>query len=76
MNISRVSGPTGFNYNVVARLGLPVITNQFEAIAAAYESQDPAAYLPKNTHPTVIAGYKVFQNLHAKQFRKKNVNKF
>jgi len=76
LNVSRVAGPTGFNYNVVARLGLPVITNQFEALASAYESQDPAAYLPGNSHPTVVAGYKAFQQLHAKQFRKKNVSNF
>lgn len=73
LNISRASGPTGFNYNVVTRLGFPVITERFDAIATAYETQDPAAYLPKDTHPSVIAGYRTFQKVHAKQLRKKNV---
>jgi choline dehydrogenase len=57
-------------------LGFPVVTDKYDAIAAAYAAQDPAAYLPdgNSSHPTLIAGYKAFQKLHAKQLRRKNVS--
>ncbi|GJC96582.1 glucose oxidase [Colletotrichum higginsianum] len=43
----------------------------FEQITAAYESQDPAAYLPAGTDATVIAGYAVQQKAHAAALRSK-----
>lgn len=73
-SVPRVPGPVGFNYNAVARLGMPVVApDSFEKIAADYENQDPAAYLPEDTHPDVIKGYAAWQKLHAKLLRKKNV---
>ncbi|RDL38732.1 Glucose oxidase [Venustampulla echinocandica] len=64
-----VAGP-----NVGAWIGLPAITNDFESIAARYEAQDPAAYLPANSDPTIVAGYAAFQKLHVKLLRSKNAN--
>ncbi|PGH27490.1 hypothetical protein AJ80_00731 [Polytolypa hystricis UAMH7299] len=66
---STLSGP-----NLGAWIGLPVISDDHEAIAARYEAQDPAEYLPEGTDPTVVAGYADFQKLHAKLLRSKNVN--
>ncbi|KAF9876374.1 Oxidoreductase [Colletotrichum karsti] len=60
--------------NLGAWIGLPTMTENFEDIAARYEAQDPAEFLPENTHPTVIAGYAEFQKLHAKLLRSKNTN--
>ncbi|KAI8210293.1 Dehydrogenase xptC [Colletotrichum sp. SAR 10_76] len=60
--------------NLGAWIGLPTMTADFEEIAARYEAQDPAAFLPADTHPTVIAGYAAFQRLHAKLLRSKNTN--
>lgn len=50
------------------------MTDDFEDIASRYEAQDPAAYLPANTHPYVVEGYADFQKLHAKLLRSKNAN--
>ena len=52
------------------------MSEHYDDIATAYGSQDPAAHLPEGSHPTVVAGYKAFQQLHAKQLRKKNVSFF
>ncbi|KAF4912747.1 Dehydrogenase xptC [Colletotrichum viniferum] len=61
--------------NLGAWIGLPTMTaDRFEEIAARYEAQDPAAFLPADTHPTVVAGYAAFQKLHAKLLRSKNTN--
>ncbi|KAL2755507.1 hypothetical protein ACRALDRAFT_2073717, partial [Sodiomyces alcalophilus JCM 7366] len=60
--------------NLGAWIGLPTMTEDFEDIAARYEAQDPAAYLPEGTDPTVIAGYAEFQRVHAKLLRSKNTN--
>ncbi|WYZ37881.1 hypothetical protein EsH8_II_001387 [Colletotrichum jinshuiense] len=60
--------------NLGAWIGLPTITEGFEAIAARYEAQDPAKFLPTGTHPTVVAGYAAFQKLHAKLLRDRNTN--
>jgi choline dehydrogenase len=68
-NISTIAGP-----NLGAWIGLPTITDDYETIASRYESQDPAQYLPKDTHPTVLAGYKKFQKLHAKLLRSTDSN--
>ncbi|KAI0542832.1 hypothetical protein GGR58DRAFT_172328 [Xylaria digitata] len=44
--------------NVAAWLGMPVIApDAFEEIASKLEKLDYAASLPKDTHPTVLAGY-------------------
>lgn len=50
------------------------MTEDFEDIAARYEAQDPAEYLPTNTHPYVVAGYADFQRVHAALLRSKNTN--
>ncbi|KAI8297122.1 Dehydrogenase xptC [Colletotrichum sp. SAR11_240] len=60
--------------NLGAWIGLPTMTEAFEEIAARYEAQDPAAFLPADTHPTVVAGYAAFKKLHAKLLRSKNTN--
>lgn len=61
--------------NLGAWIGMPTISpSGFEEIAARYEAQDPAAYLPPNSDPTVIAGYAAFQAYHAKLLRTKNAN--
>ncbi|KAI1358091.1 hypothetical protein F5Y08DRAFT_351216 [Xylaria arbuscula] len=45
--------------NAAAWLGMPVIApDTFEDIASKLEDLDHAALLPKDTHPTVLAGYK------------------
>ena len=42
--------------NVAAWLGMPVISpERHESIASKLEEQDHAAYLPPDTHPTVLA---------------------
>ncbi|ROT36220.1 alcohol oxidase [Sodiomyces alkalinus F11] len=44
--------------NAAAFLPFPVVApERFEAIAAAYEAQDPAAYLHEGADETVVAGY-------------------
>lgn len=60
--------------NLGAWVGLPTISESWEKIAAAYEAQDPKAFLPPNSDPTVVAGYAAFQKLHAKFLRSRNVN--
>ncbi|TIC96156.1 Pyranose dehydrogenase 1 [Colletotrichum higginsianum] len=56
--------------NAASFLPFPVIApDTFEQITAAYESQDPAAYLPAGTDATVIAGYAVQQKAHAAALR-------
>ncbi|CAI4211914.1 unnamed protein product [Parascedosporium putredinis] len=54
--------------------GAPPAPNDFEEIAARYEAQDPADFLPADSHPWVVAGYADFQKLHAKLLRSKNTN--
>jgi choline dehydrogenase len=73
VDVQRVTGPT-MTFNVVARLGFPLVTDDFEKIADAYGAQDPAAHLPRGSAPEVVAGYAAFQKLHAKQLKKKNVS--
>ena len=47
--------------NLGAWIGMPTISaDGFEAIAARYEAQDPAEYLPAGTHPDVITKYLQF----------------
>ncbi|KAF2788865.1 GMC oxidoreductase [Melanomma pulvis-pyrius CBS 109.77] len=68
-NASTIAGP-----NLGAWIGLPTMTDDFEKIASRYESQDAAQYLPKNTHLTVLAGYRAFKKLHAKLLRSTDSN--
>lgn len=46
-----------------------IAPNKFKAIAASFENQDPAEYLPVDSHPTVIAGYASQQRALAKALR-------
>jgi len=56
--------------NAATFLPLPVIApDVFESIARSYERQNPAAYLPAGTHPTIIAGYAAQQRALAKAMR-------
>jgi len=73
VDVERITGPT-MSFNVVARLGFPLVTEHFESIADAYAGQNPADHLPANTAPEVVAGYAAFQKLHAAQLKKKNVS--
>jgi choline dehydrogenase len=58
--------------NSAAFLPFSVIApNTFSEIVRSFESADPAAYLPPNTHPTVIAGYKAQKVILANTFRSK-----
>ncbi|CAO2654989.1 Nn.00g117220.m01.CDS01 [Neocucurbitaria sp. VM-36] len=68
-NPSTIAGP-----NLGAWIGLPTMTDTFEEIASRYEKQKPAAFLPANTHPTIIAGYAAFQKLHARLLRSTDAN--
>jgi choline dehydrogenase-like flavoprotein len=54
-------------------LSLQVIApKSWKDIAARYESQDPAAYLPAGTDKAVVAGYKAQQKALAKSMRSKD----
>jgi choline dehydrogenase-like flavoprotein len=48
-------------------LSLPTVSPNFSSLAARYLAQDPAAYLPANTHPTIIAGYRRQQEIYARE---------
>ncbi|KAH7116117.1 glucose oxidase [Dendryphion nanum] len=63
------SNTTVVSPNLGAWIGLPTMTDKYEDFARRYESQKPAQYLPKDTHPTVVDGYADFQKLHAKLLR-------
>ncbi|KAK4221500.1 hypothetical protein QBC38DRAFT_504854 [Podospora fimiseda] len=50
--------------------GLPVISpSRFASIAKDFESQPASKYLPKNTHPTIVAGYQQQKRLYAREMR-------
>ncbi|KAL2755569.1 hypothetical protein ACRALDRAFT_1082246 [Sodiomyces alcalophilus JCM 7366] len=56
--------------NAMAFLPFPVVSpERFEAIAAAYEAQDPAAYLHEGADETVVAGYQAQKTRLAKALR-------
>lgn len=55
--------------NVAAWLSYPVISTRYDEIATQLEKQDHAAYLPKGTHPTVIAGYEAQMRSYAEAMR-------
>ncbi|KAK3331568.1 hypothetical protein B0T19DRAFT_380035 [Cercophora scortea] len=49
---------------------LPVVSpGGFSSIASRFETQDPAAYLPKGTHATVIEGYLQQKRIYAREMR-------
>ncbi|KAK7954670.1 hypothetical protein PG988_015364 [Apiospora saccharicola] len=59
--------------NVAAWLGMPVVSpDRYETIASKLEAQDHAAYLPPDTDPTVIAGYKAQMSALANSIRSPN----
>ncbi|RPA81165.1 alcohol oxidase [Ascobolus immersus RN42] len=63
--------------NLGVFLGLPVVApDAFERIASNFEAQDPAAYLPADTHPTIIEGYRQQQKLLGKAMRSKGTTFF
>ncbi|KAK0616435.1 hypothetical protein B0T14DRAFT_246732 [Immersiella caudata] len=56
--------------NAAAFLSMPVIApTDFATIAAAYEAQNPASYLPPGTDPTVVRGYNAQKKALAKAMR-------
>ncbi|KAK4452590.1 pyranose dehydrogenase [Podospora aff. communis PSN243] len=56
--------------NAAAFLSMPVIApTDFDTIAAAYEAQDPASYLPAGTDATVVRGYNAQKKALAKAMR-------
>ncbi|SPO04930.1 related to alcohol oxidase [Cephalotrichum gorgonifer] len=65
------SGPlTIASGNAACFLPLAVIApSTFESIASRYESQDPAAYLPADSPPTIVAGYAAQQKAMAAAMR-------
>ncbi|KAK3317732.1 GMC oxidoreductase-like protein [Cercophora scortea] len=61
--------------NAGAFLPFPVIAPAtFKSIADRYEAQDPAAYLPRGTPPTVIAGYQAQKKGLAKLLRSRGAS--
>ncbi|KAK4173805.1 putative GMC oxidoreductase [Triangularia setosa] len=71
LNISVVNDGLG-RTSLGLSIGLPVISpSSFNRIASRYESQDPAAYLPKGTHKTIIRGYHKQQQIYAREMRAK-----
>src|ERR1044071_2613396 len=59
--------------NAGAWIPLPVVSpSRWRDIAARYESQDPAAYLPAGTDRTVVAGYKAQISANAKAMRSRD----
>ena len=48
-----------------------MFSNKSQEIVDALLKQDPAAYLPNNTHPTVIAGFAAQMKVRAQQFLSK-----
>lgn len=72
--IPPIKGPLSIaSGNLGCFLPLRVIApDSFEKIAASYEAQDPAAYLPNNSHPTLVAGYKAQKAALAAAMRSHN----
>lgn len=73
LELFNTRAPGGGTPSLAAMIGLPVVTpDRYEALAQAYESQDPAAYLPDNYEETQIEGYKQQQKVWAKLMRSTN----
>jgi len=64
--------PRGRSSNI-AILPLPNITSNYSAILAAAKSRDPAASLPADTDPTVLAGYKAQRDIRIGQLAGQDV---
>ncbi|CRK38299.1 hypothetical protein BN1708_016620 [Verticillium longisporum] len=70
---SRTGPLTIASGNAASFLPFSVIApSTFEAIASAYEAQDPAAYLPVNSDPTLVAGYAAQKTRFAAALRAKD----
>ena len=65
------SGPHSANVNSGAFLPLSFLSNRSSEIIDAWLAQDPAEYLPENTHPTVVAGYEQQRKVQAELFDSK-----
>ena len=65
------TGPLAAYMSSMALVPLSVLTNKSEAIVNDLLAQDPAKYLPNNTHSTVVAGYKEQLKALARQYRSK-----
>ncbi|CZS91191.1 related to alcohol oxidase [Rhynchosporium graminicola] len=66
---------TMLSLNIGALLGLPAISpGSVDALAAIYEKQRSSKYLPKNTHPDVLAGYDAQKKTFTRILRWKNVS--
>jgi choline dehydrogenase len=62
---------------VGAFLGMPILSpDHYEDIAKKYDAQSPAEFLPADSHPTVIEGYKQQKRIHSKDLRSKGVSFF
>ncbi|KAB5515483.1 hypothetical protein GE09DRAFT_1179452 [Coniochaeta sp. 2T2.1] len=71
-NISLVPDGLG-NTTMGVSIGLPVVSpSNFSSIAARFADQDPAAYFPNGTHPTIITGYRQQQLIYSREMRLKD----
>lgn len=62
------------NPNLGAFLGMPVVSpDNYQTIASRLDSQDPAAYLPSGSDPTVVAGYAEQKKLFVNAMKSKGV---
>ncbi|KAK2763108.1 hypothetical protein FQN54_009742 [Arachnomyces sp. PD_36] len=60
--------------SLAAMLGLPVVTpERFEELAAAYEAQDPAEFLPESYDETLIEGYRQQHKIFSRLMRSSGV---
>ncbi|KAK4185807.1 hypothetical protein QBC35DRAFT_388734 [Podospora australis] len=63
------------NTSLGISIGLPAISpTRFASIASAFEAQSPAQYLPKNTHPTIIAGYQQQKRIYSREMRRNDLS--
>jgi choline dehydrogenase-like flavoprotein len=63
--------------SLAAMLGLPVVTpERFEALATAFEAQDPTTYLPSSYTATQIEGFKQQQKVWGRLMRSTGVTFF
>jgi choline dehydrogenase-like flavoprotein len=63
------TGPLAAYVNSGAFLPLRTLSNRTDQIVEAMLAQDPAAYLPKGLHPTLIAGYAQQVKTLARQYK-------
>lgn len=62
------TGPLAAYVSSMALIPLPVLTNTSDDIISEILAQDPAEFLPKDTHPTIVAGYTQQLRALARQF--------